>query len=256
MTAKGKKQVNWTTEEKENFKHDWQFLNKDEILEKYKRPYKALTTYARLLGVKKAFSQRKYKLLKLIEECNTSYYWLGFILADGCFAEHSLRVTLANLDVEHLTKLAKYINANIHIGPKYSNIAVRDPYTIGIIQQKFGLVNRKTYHGANFNITNKEFFFSFLAGLIDGDGCFCKQSNNKVNMIRIHCHSSYAEFYQKISNQLKEYGIESRVYFCSRGYVKFVISKQQYFLMLDKYVRDCNIPILERKWSKLNNIKL
>lgn len=253
MTKLGEKQIAWTKDEVESFKKDWVTMKKPDILKKYNRTYQALKTAARKHKVKRGFSLNKYRLKKLLEETNINYYWLGFIVSDGSINNTTLRITLSNIDLNHLIKFSEYMDANIKIGDKYSLVAISDNFYNKKIQEKFSLHANKTYTGADFNIENHNHFFSFLAGLIDGDGCFC-MGEKKVNMIRIHCHSSYFEFYKKISERLKEYGIESRVYMCSRGYCKFVISRQKYFIKLNEYVRDCNIPLLERKWGKLDNI--
>jgi hypothetical protein len=256
MTKLGEKQIAWTNNEIESLKLDWVTMAKSELVKKYNRTYYSLKTAATKLGVKRGFPRNKYRLEKLFDESNISYYWLGFIMADGNIGRDELKITLSSVDFDHLSKFAEYMGVKIKLDNEKCSVQIADRFYCEKMRGKFNTSTNKTYCGADFNIENMELFFSFLAGIIDGDGCFCTNNYKvkKVNMIRIHCHSSYMEFYKKISDQLKEYGIESRVYMCSRGYCKFVISRQKDFIKLNNYVTKCNIPLLHRKWSKLKNI--
>lgn len=257
MTKKGEKQINWTKEEKESFRNDWQFMSKHDLLKKYNRSYSTLKTTARNIGVKKAFPQNKYKLIKLVEETNISHYWQGFILGDGCVYNTYLKITLEKTDRNHLIKYCNYcgIPEPFTYNDKHYKTSVADSYVCKFLNEKYSIKHPKTYNCPDFDIKNDNLFISFLCGLIDADGCFCTDSKTKkVNMIRIHCHSSWENFYIKIKERLKNFDIEARTYMCSRGYLKFIISRQKYFIKLFDLVKQQNIPYLERKWDKLQSI--
>lgn len=261
-----KKQKKWTIEEKESFKKDWINKNKSFNIQKYNRSYQSLKGMARILGLKKPKNcQNRYKLKILLNKSITSLYWLGFIMADGHInSGGELKVTLSELDELHIRRLAKYLNSNVNrqipqekdgytSKPTFSTSCKDSFYGIKILES-FSVVHPKTYNPISLKyLKTKDHFFSFLSGLIDGDGCFCKDKNGKLVMIRIQCHSSWLSVYQEICNRLKVYDIQSRVYIDTQGYSRFVITSKDNFLRLNEIISSLDIPLLLRKWNIFKN---
>ena len=54
-------------------------------------------------------NERSSNLSILLDDSFESFYWMGFILADGCFFENRLQITLAIKDKEHLQSFANYV---------------------------------------------------------------------------------------------------------------------------------------------------
>ena len=59
-----------------------------------------------------------------------------------------------------------------------------------------------------FPIVDRKYFFDFLRGYIDGDGCFWKSNNNYY--MHITCATTKVLYY--IQNILLEYDIKTQVY--------------------------------------------
>ena len=124
------------------------------------------------------------------EENEQSFYWAGFIAADGCVLEkgkryaHILKICLSIKDLEHLKLFRENIKSNNRIfygenkSPKSNNIT--EHCYISICSRKicedlenFNIVPRKTliFKMPSWLVEHK-LAHHFLRGYIDGDGCF------------------------------------------------------------------------------------
>lgn len=127
------------------------------------------------------------------ENTEESFYWAGFIAADGCVYDlkakygtyKKFQINLSAKDVDHLEKLGKYINSNVRrfSSPKGDKIH----YKCGLQKQnadlirsldRFNIVCRKSFNYIfpEF-IKDHELCNHFIRGYLDGDGCWHK---NKV----------------------------------------------------------------------------
>ena len=114
---------------------------------------------------------------------------------------------------------------------------------------------RKTYNPPDLSFLNtKNKFMSFFAGFIDGDGSF---SNSKSVSLKIQCHKNWLDNFKYIKNRLDEI-IDNNinVYIDDKDYVSFTTSNQTFLSKLKIMVEKLNIPIMERKWNRIdiNNI--
>lgn len=213
----------------------------------------------------------KYKcsLEKLLKEDVKSYYWIGFLLADGCFTKKETRNTLSleisNKDKKHLKKFRRFINSNhkLYTRKDYRNtssIHISGPKILDIMH-KFDIHNNKTKNPPNISrLSNgeKELVFSLLIGFIDGDGniretfpgCYC---------ITIQNHRSWENFYVFFENFFFEYFKQKRnrsyIRLDIRKYITFSISRQDFTKQIKKEVKRLKLPCLNRKWNviKENN---
>src|SRR5690606_7825362 len=88
---------------------------------------------------------RHNKLKNLLNNTDESFYWLGFIMADGYIAKDKsrLEITLCEKDLNHLEKFNKFINNNAIIHKhnkdkfKLFRLSIRDLNTISEIINKF-----------------------------------------------------------------------------------------------------------------------
>lgn len=100
-----------------------------------------------------------------------SWYWIGFLAADGAVKGTKIALTLSKKDYNHILKYRDYINKklkireSIHHG-KYTHYGVSFRNT-DVVQflKNIGVTERKTL---TLNIL--ELNWSFLRGYIDGDG--------------------------------------------------------------------------------------
>lgn len=176
-------------------------------------------------------------------------YFIGFIYADGWIVfnqknrNYELGMELQSEDCCILEKLNEVLgNANIiqHKQPTVreicgvtANIGPMDRiriYSKNIVLalMENGIVQNKTNKDV-FPIVSQEYFFDFLRGYIDGDGCFYFNKNNKLN-VNITC-SSYSPL-SYIQNKLSEYNIISYVYKEKDRKYRFMCSEKTVYYIL------------------------
>ena len=144
-------------------------------------------------------------------ESEESFYWAGFIAADGCLSDfkmksrntinHKLIIGLADKDKCHLELFLKNINSNHPINkriiknsnknnnPKYK-YKYKDSLSVNIViysesffedLSKFNIIPRKTLK-LKFPewLINHKFVHHFMRGYVDGDGCWSLRSRKAV----------------------------------------------------------------------------
>jgi DNA-binding transcriptional regulator WhiA len=114
-----------------------------------------------------------------------SYYWAGFIAADGNISDkNDLYICLHYDDTIMLTKILEYFMSNHKISSnteKYnrSQIGLRlSNNTIDILKNKFNITTRKSLTYKLPKITNSDNFRHYLRGYFDGDGSICESFSN------------------------------------------------------------------------------
>lgn len=159
----------------------------------------------------------------------TKAYFLGFIFADGWIVmnkelrgyefgmqlqeqdKYILDILNNELGGKHIVKfLPKQIN---HIGEQIihgGNSYVLRIYCKKFVQDlyKLGIETNKTQK-PTYPIVDREYFFDFLRGYIDGDGCYSYYRKNNVYM-QLVCASE--EPLKYIHDVLNEYGIQTQIY--------------------------------------------
>ncbi len=181
----------------------------------------------------------------LLENSYESFYWLGFLLADGHFSKkRRLVLCLAPLDEEHVKKLAKKLNCkfkyNKHLQPELS---VMHTGIIGQLCDKYSIEQNKTCNPPNLSTITGANLTALSIGFIDGDGCIKYQHKRKDVIIQIKCHSSWLENLQYMfgKSHIEKYS----------GYAISYIGKIDKLKELKKFVVDNHLPILTRKWDKI-----
>lgn len=188
----------------------------------------------------------------LMEEC-LSYYWIGFLLADGHFGEKNiLKVTLSSVDKEHLIELQKFLNiANMQTerNGKYLTLKTMDTKLVSQIKKKFDISNQKTYNPpTNLDfIKNKDLLLSLIIGFIDGDGCIANKK--KAFSLTVKCHGSWLNILEKFA---KEINPETNAKINAAGYAYFTICNVPLLQNLKKEVLRLKLPVLKRKWDKID----
>ncbi len=209
-------------------------------------------------------NKNKPSLYPLTLEENQSYYWMGYLLADGYMDKDSGQIVVcaAVADKEHLLKYAEYLNAKVKIyfykfnkisePQETARVGVGDIINAKIIETKFDWKNNKTYNPPEIKILSEtldtyEKFLSYLIGFIDGDGCIEK----KQLICRIVNHASYLEVYNYFINKCVEYDIiktKTRPRINGRGYADFCFPKSA-VMKLKKFIDSSSLLILDRKWK-------
>jgi len=218
----------------------------------------------------------KHNLDILLEDTVESYYWVGFLAADGFINHEDKRLKLQLNDRNQIEKFRQFIKYphlsehkyNSHInGKTYTGnaylVQVKDTIVVPRIIKKFDFKPKKTYNPPTINIQNDNLFIGFLIGFIDGDGNIVKQSGNRRDCrIRIKCHKSWQTFLTNCLNRL--YAIAQVNYYnCAvqkapiakinkQGYTQIEFANSQATSFLKKFIIKNNLPVLERKWNQVS----
>lgn len=224
----------------ENYsKFDLSKISKD-----LERSLSSITNKAHILGLENR--NRKYSnLSKLLEETNESYYWIGFLMADGHFGKSGqIQVNLSKKDFNHLKKLANYIEYSKELIKP--SLYVSDKNVVPIIKEKFNLHNNKTYNPPFINIIDKDKLFSLIIGFIDGDGHI-----DKKGYLRIKVHKNWFDVIDFMMKNLVGFG-NYKIYIDSKDLVIATITKIEITKKIKEKIDILNLPILKRKWSKID----
>lgn len=185
----------------------------------------------------------------LLEDSNEAFYWIGFLLADGCFSDNRLILDLSIKDKEHIIKFAKFINyeGSYRETPIKFGLACKDTKVVQKIREKFDIKDGKTYNPPDSILKfNKKLLYCLLAGFIDGDGNIRHQNKWKDFFLRIKNHASWL-------NVLKEFALlitnRDCVKINNSGYAELNITNTVVLQELKKKLIALNIPIMSRKWD-------
>lgn len=246
-----------------------------------KRSFSSIRRKAFELGLTKDISIYSHcspqsNLSKLLINCPESFYWAGFITADGWFdfKKNSLGITLSKKDEHHLLKFAEYIQCkSIYYfktksrkistgsitGPKdYISLRVTSKELIPQIIHKFDFKVKKTTnppsHSVFSKFTDKE-LLSYLIGFIDGDGWMEVSKSCKSYRIGITSSKEWKEFLDFLLSKLETiYKLDipkSLIRKDRPNQITTRIGKSEVILGLKKFISKNNLPVLERKWDKV-----
>jgi len=104
-------------------------------------------------------------------------YAVGLIATDGCLLNDGLLIDLSSKDKEQLLNFSKCVGVNFKIGKKWNlkgDECLRIQFKNRIFYDfllSIGLTPKKSLTMGKLKIPNK-YFFDFLRGCFDGDGCF------------------------------------------------------------------------------------
>lgn len=204
------------------------------------------------------YTDRVHGLEKLLLDTPETYYWIGFLLADGHFSDTTgVCLSLAEKDLEHLQKFKEYIGASKKLDWQRGMvrcIAANKP-VVENIMKKFNIDGRKTYNPPHIEIfdgVKLDLILSLIAGYIDGDGSIYKNTSSTFDSIvslRIKCHSSWIPFLDCIKNYL---GKSVTVKINNRGYALLNHSNTYELQKFKQQLLKLNLPLLNRKWDRIN----
>lgn len=205
-----------------------------------------------------SISNKLADLSSLLEETLQSYYWIGFILADGNLSpKYRLKITLAKKDFCQVEAFAKFVNFKGTIKffkskTPSAELAAMDVTNGRKIREKFDISSNKTISPPSLDFYTKmsdEFFVSLLVGLIDGDG-HVKLRTNTVPILTIKIHKSWFSFLVLITKRLGEIiGCDlPSPKITNDGYALFSSSNSKVTYFLKNFILENNLQVLERKW--------
>lgn len=193
----------------------------------------------------------------LLKNTPETYYWMGFFMADATFIQNRLKIHLAKRDIGHIKKIKKYLK---YTGKnKKPAFSVVDHITIPLLRQKFDIKPQKTYNPPNlkkiFKNTSPKLIFSFIVGYIDGDGSIYRGTDNKnKTYLALKGHKTSFKNFCYMVNFLQTFlKIKTPTPFInSQGYADFKCGKNESLIAIKRKVLSLSLPVLKRKWSKIN----
>ena len=201
-------------------------------------------------------------------DCAEKAYWIGFIYADGyiiCRPEtrnYELGIELQDVDKYLLERLNDQLGGVHKILDKHSrkqfngydyetDSCVLRVYCKQIIDSliKHGIVQNKTYSNIYPSNIPDEYFYAFVRGFLDGDGCI--YVDQKQNVL-VQFTNSNLVFLKYLSEKIQELTLcVSHLYMeKDRKYRLTIGKKSDVYKFLNWIYDDLTFPYLERKYIK------
>lgn len=249
-------QKNYWTKEKENFLIQNRKLYTVKELTKLLGFKSSTSISSKIKELKLDPKLRKGDLNPLLNDTPLSYYWLGFIAADGYISKTGHFQISTSKNINHLTQLANFLSAKITTNKFskssyktnslfYYRIAIKDKI-IGVqIRNLLGIIDKKTYNPISLNFFDNDIkFYSFLIGFIDGDGYIYK--GNKSWNIKIEIHQSWYNILKEIQQKvLHDFNYNIPLYITKKGYAQIQIQNLIFKEFLLKLIKDYNLTTLK-----------
>lgn len=243
-----KKQKFWTEDEINYLIKNHENKKLIDMVTELNRSSSSIINKAHLLKLKLR-GNRLSDLRALIDESNESYYWLGFLMADGHFSKNGqIQVNLSEKDLQHLIKFSNFVKYKKNLYKP--NLYICDNRVIPLLCERYKIVSNKTYNPPNITNVYGDKLFSLIIGFIDGDG-----NINDKGYLRIKVHSSWYDVIKKMMEHLvgnANFNISIDKY----NLVTASITKIELMKKIKQKVIDLNINFLERKWDRVNLNKL
>lgn len=217
---------------------------------------------------------RKHNLSRLLSEEPESFYWMGFLIADGSFNKYGVAVEISTLDLVHLEAFRKYLklsdSCTIHARRAkrglygMSQLSVSDITNIATITSRFDIHSKKTYDPPNLStvceIISDDNFLALFAGLVDGDGCIRITQSGKTHIaLEMHgCWLSNLEYieqriYTILQQQRYRTPDEKLSKLNIRGHARLVFTDAHVLKTIHQSLQSFNLPLLSRKWDKIQH---
>lgn len=193
-------------------------------------------------------SSLRYKLKKLDDKSDESFYWLGFLLADGNFSKQNrLTVTLSIVDCDHVKSLCEFLGSGtVREHGDYCTLSIMDVSTIAKLKEMYGIESNKTYHPPTLRyLLTEHQKFCLMMGFIDGDGSIQYQTGRTDVKLSIKVHESWAEFLSWL------FGKTARIN--NAGYAYIGIADNTILREFKNRALSIELPILKRKWDRVDS---
>jgi len=226
--------------------------SKNEMMSDLKLSWSYIQKLAHLFDIKREFNEsiKSFNLKKLLDGSNESLYWIGFILADGHISKsNTIQINLHKKDYEHLKSLITYLDykTNILIKENIVRCVLTDVPSVLCLKKMFNWSSNKTKTPVEIPDLNDNQLFSLIIGFIDGDG-----SINSKSLV-VKCDKNWEnilmKFYTHLTGDQKKFNYVDN---CSI----FYISKKGILRSIKNKSISLNLPIMKRKWDKINTNKV
>lgn len=252
----------WSSEEDEilrKFYPDKEFSEYEQLLQN--RSFSSCLNRANVLGLKKTKHKKrnfKYRVDHHFfnKSNNLNSYWAGFIAADGYIDKkyHRIGIKLSIKDISQLEKFKIDINTDSPIRRfkrksfgeirEYCIIDIYSDFIKNDLCNIFSIKHNKTFNMQVPNISGDQ-RFSFIAGLIDGDGSIFNKSKNIISIVG---DEKILLWIKEVLNEIVDV---SKISINKKGKISsFAITGNRCIEIKDK-MKKLNIPLMERKWEAI-----
>lgn len=197
---------------------------------------------------------RKGNCSNLLDGSPESFYWLGFLLADGHFSKNTrIKISIGRKDRDHLEKLALFLNTSIKdteskLGDKHyeqCSLSIMHGEVVRHVTDRYKIQPNKTKNPPNLDSMDDISIFACSIGFLDGDGSIGFQSGRSDCIVRIKCHSSWSSVLKKMYPCFS-HGITSD------GYARCSLSNSVVIKDIKRRCIELGLPVLNRKWDKVD----
>lgn len=195
------------------------------------------------------------------EWCPNLAYAVGLLVTDGNLSKDGRHIDFTSKDREQLSNFQKSLNLDIKISEKKSgagNISLRTQFSNVRFYEflhSIGLTPNKSKSIGKINIPDK-FFFDFLRGHLDGDGCFYSYKDTRWRSSYTYylCFSSASETHilwirSKINELCNIRG--SLVKSPKNAAFQLKYAKKESFVLVGKLYYNNEVLCLSRKAQKI-----
>ena len=279
-------QNTWSHSELELLRQHYPFDSQDEVMKFLPgRTWMTIQKRATMTGVSRPLSLNYNNVRRLLDDSFESWYWLGFILADGCFKGPRISIALSTDDQSHLQRFAEYVEANMGVekDDTVCRVSAMDVKAVPMIMNMLGLEGEspltKTYNPPKkLNELSDQALFAMFVGFIDGDGCIFNQVKRRKNgkngapaTMRIVTHESWLPTYETWNDRLStyigsawNYQLKTSQRF-TKGFGKKKVydSRNAEWTITNRTLREVKLlatsmglPMLRRKWEKVDEYSM
>lgn len=216
-------------------------------------------------------------LKRLLSDELETFYWMGFILADGWVVSkidsknnkiNHLGISIQSRDRTHLENFLKWVdisttrirtrsrNTIFKNGSTDVSICITDQVSVPLIKEKFGINNDKTNNPPNmseYKFTEEQ-TIALIIGFIDGDGSVAMRSHRRPHISFQTSKEWYnnLELINEVVHTFCDESIRNNVCINRRGHASLSLCKCIIAAKLRQFIIDNNLPALERKWEVID----
>lgn len=258
--------MKWSTTHIEFLKDNHDRFNYSALSNLMGRSSDAIRHKAKELGLKSRFNGNKSNDLTFLNDASIeSFYWMGFLIADGTFDAkmHGMRLRVSQVDRPHIQQLADRIKTTLKEGHRSgytgdSSLVGLNAYDTTILPKlanRFDIRRNKTENPPNFKLYNfsDDEILAILIGFIDGDGCVYVSPRGHVR-ISILIHPTWRENLRFINTFIHSYfklASKTEPQITRSGYAYLCLSRKIIIDGLSVFIKNNNLPVLKRKWGKI-----
>ena len=261
-----KKCEKWSSYEISIIVDNYVNMSKDELLELLpNRSWDSIKLKSNRIDIFRGHDfKRNSNMNILMYDKLDSFYWIGFILADGHISNSErIKISLSNKDRNHLQKFVDYLGcSDIIEKDSMCSTSLQNKEICIQLCEKFNIKNNKTYDPMDLNkyYFDKELLFSLIIGFIDGDGSIHKIYKRQDCNLRIHLHKNWLNNLIFIENFLYNYfNYDKDKVFSKVGNDGYSLLRISDNILLKNIKKECiklNLPILSRKWNNIDENRL